>query len=76
MPRIRIICQGCGRKLSYLELAPSWTVRATCPTCHAVTVATLDAAGHVRQALATVPIDHERAHEHSAKRRLDGRPAS
>lgn len=47
MPRARIICQNCGQQLSYLELAPYWTVRATCPSCRAVTVARLNPAGEV-----------------------------
>jgi len=49
MPRVRVICQNCGRKLSYLEIAPWWKVRATCPVCGATTTASLDSAGQVVQ---------------------------
>lgn len=47
MPRVRILCQGCGRKLSYLELAPFWRARAVCPACGTITIATVSPTGQV-----------------------------
>ncbi len=77
MPRVRIVCQSCGRKLSHLEIAPRWTVRATCPACKAVTVATLDAAGNLSQVTAPTPapVRTHRASGRVEKPQLNGRQA-
>lgn len=76
MPRVRLVCQSCGRKLSYLEIAPRWTVRATCPACKAVTLATLDAAGNLIQVTTPAPVPARRASGRVEKPKLDGRQAS
>ena len=75
MPRVRIICQNCGRKLSYLEIAPRWTVRATCPACKAITMATLDADGKLSQVTTPAPVRTHRASGRVEKPKLNGRQA-
>lgn len=75
MPRVRIICQNCKQQLSYLEMAPRWTVRATCPSCGAVTTATLNAAGEPCLTTTPVAVPAKRAAAGGERSRLNGRHA-